>query len=105
MEEIIKNFFQTEEGVWILELCDSFGCGDSSYVVVAVLFKGKKNVLEVYDLKCELEKLLNKPVELVDIKTISKSFQYQIITFGKKIKTSPEAERFEKEVLQQCKVS
>jgi len=98
MEDLLKDFFKNELGVWLFGSFANNTFNENSDIDVAVLFRDEKSRLDVFKIKEELEFLLKRDVDLIDIKKADTVFQYQIVTTAKKLLTSKEADDFENRI-------
>jgi predicted nucleotidyltransferase len=93
--EIIKKFFKEAEGIWIFGSFGSEYFNEKSDIDIAVLFKEKKTLLEIFKMQENLFMVLNRDVDLVNLADVDDVFAYEIITKGKKIKSSKFADMYE----------
>ncbi|WP_457561499.1 type VII toxin-antitoxin system MntA family adenylyltransferase antitoxin [Caminibacter pacificus] len=95
IEKTLKDFFKGAEGIWIFGSFANNTYNEKSDIDIAVLFKEKKSPVDIFKMQEELFLKLNKSVDLVDLANINDVFAYEIVTTGKKIKTSDYAEDYE----------
>ena len=94
----LLEFFKEAKGIWLFGSYADKTYSENSDIDIAVYFNEDKSSLEIFKLKTELEFLLKKDVDLIDIKTANTVFQFEIVTKGIKLKTSKEVEDFENRV-------
>ncbi len=95
LEKFLKNFFKEAEGLWLFGSFADGSFTENSDIDIAVLFKKKKSPLEIFKMQEELFLKLNRDIDLVDLASVDDVFGYEIITKGKKIKSSKFADEFE----------
>jgi len=91
----LKNFFKDAKGIWLFGSYADGSYNENSDIDIAVLFKEKKSPIEIFKMQEELFLKLDKNIDLVDLASINDVFAYEIVTKGKKIKTSKYSEDFE----------
>jgi predicted nucleotidyltransferase len=92
---ILKEFFKEAEGIWLFGSYADGTYNEHSDIDIAVLFKNKKTPVEIYKLKENLEVLLKKDVDLVNLADVNDVFAYEIVTKGKNIKKTKFADDYE----------
>jgi predicted nucleotidyltransferase len=91
----LKYFFKDAKGIWLFGSYADGSYNENSDIDIAVLFKEKKSPIEIFKMQEELFLKLDKNIDLVDLASINDVFAYEIVTKGKKIKTSKYSEDFE----------
>jgi predicted nucleotidyltransferase len=95
LEEFLKKFFKKAEGVWLFGSLVDNTFNENSDIDIAVLYREKKSPLEIFKMQEELFLKFDKDVDLVDLASVDDVFAYEIVTKGKKIKTSKFADDYE----------
>ncbi|GAB6074516.1 type VII toxin-antitoxin system HepT family RNase toxin [Nautilia lithotrophica] len=92
---VLKEFFKEAEGIWLFGSYADGTYNESSDIDIAVLFKDKKTPVEFFKMKENLEVLLKKDIDLVNLADVNDVFAYEIVTKGKIIKKSKYADDYE----------
>jgi predicted nucleotidyltransferase len=95
VEKFLLDFFKEAEGIWLFGSFADGSFDNESDIDIAVLFKEKKSPLEIFKMQEELFMKLNRDVDLVNLADVNDVFAYEIVTKGKKIKSSKFADDFE----------
>jgi len=86
LELILKEFFKEAEGIWLFGSYADGTYDENSDIDIAILFKNKKTPLEIFRMKENLELILKKDIDLIDLAAVNDVFAYEIVTKGKNIK-------------------
>ena len=92
---ILKKFFKKAEGVWLFGSYADGTYNENSDIDIAVLFKERKTPLEIFKMKENLEIMLKKDIDLVNLADINDVFAYEIVTKGKSLKKTEFADNYE----------
>jgi predicted nucleotidyltransferase len=91
----IINFFKNAEGIWIFGSFADGSYNRKSDIDIAVLYKEKKNPLDIFKLQEEFSLKCDRDVDLIDLASVDDVFAYEIVSKGIKIKSSKYAEDYE----------
>jgi len=92
---VVKDFFKGAEGIWLFGSYADGTYNENSDIDIAVLFKNKVSPIDLFNMKENLELLLKKDIDLIDLAEVNDVFAYEIVTKGKNIKKTKLADDYE----------
>ncbi|AZV46161.1 hypothetical protein C3L23_02410 [Nautilia sp. PV-1] len=91
----LKEFFKEADGIWLFGSYADGTYNENSDIDIAVLFKNKISPVDLFKMKENLELILKKDIDLIDLTAVNDVFAYEIVTKGKNIKKTKFADDYE----------
>jgi len=91
----LKEFFKNADGIWLFGSYADGTYNENSDIDIAVLFKNKISPVDLFKMKENLELILKKDIDLIDLAAVNDVFAYEIVTKGKNIKKTKFADDYE----------